>query len=211
MSVPFFKAARAGSSGVFSMPISGAFAALYSMITLTLAKLKSCYIQMGGGANRAVFPGSFDPLTHGHTDIIDRALKLFGHLTVAVLSNPQKSTLFTVEERLAIMREELSCYGERVAIESFSGLLVDFARARAIDVIVRGLRAVSDYDYEAQMALMNKNLCESVETLFLVTREENSYISSSLVKQVASMGGAVGRFVPASVERKLREKLAKKI
>lgn len=155
----------------------------------------------------AVFPGSFDPLTNGHVDLIERALKLFDKVVVAVLNNPGKAALFTAEERLTIIRAQFRVYAGRVEARSFSGLLVDFVKKMDAGVIVRGLRAISDYDYEAQMALMNKNLCEEIETLFLTAREENSYVSSTLVKQVASLGGDVSRIVPAVVEAALKQKL----
>jgi pantetheine-phosphate adenylyltransferase len=162
------------------------------------------------GSSVAIFPGSFDPLTNGHIDIATRALALFDRVVIAVLSNPEKHLLFSVEERIALLKSELASDQERVHITSFSGLLVDFASSVGARVIVRGLRAVSDYDYEAQMALMNRSLSQDIETVFLVTREENSYISSSLVKQVAAMGGDVSRFVPARVARALREKIHSK-
>ncbi len=157
--------------------------------------------------SRAIFPGSFDPLTCGHSDIVRRSASLFGHIVVAVLSNPEKKLLFSEEERVRLIQEELKDLGQRVSVKSFSGLLVDFARSESCSVIVRGLRAVSDYDYEAQMALMNKRLCDDIETVFLVTREENSYVSSSLVKQVALMGGDVSQFVSPNVLKALRRRL----
>lgn len=155
----------------------------------------------------AVFPGSFDPLTYGHVDIIQRSLKLFDRVTVAILGNLAKSTLFTIEERAALIRREFKREGKRVVVTSFEGLLVDFLKAEKASIIVRGLRAISDYDYEAQMALMNKNLWREVETVFLVAREENSYISSSIVKQVAFLGGDVTRFVPKAVAKALKAKI----
>ncbi len=147
----------------------------------------------------AIYPGSFDPLTNGHTDVVRRSLKIFDKVVVAVLENPSKTTLFSVEERLQLIRAEFVDCGERVTAQSFSGLLVDFARRFERGVVIRGLRAISDFDYEAQMALVNKTLCEEVETLFLMAREKNSYISSSLVKQVAQLGGAVDALVPKQV------------
>lgn len=155
----------------------------------------------------AVFPGSFDPLTNGHVDIIERSLKLFSHVTVGVLNNPSKSSLFSVDERVALISEVLKPFGARVDVQQFSGLLVDFLKTVDIHVIVRGLRAISDYDYETQMALMNRHLDGSVETIFLVTSEQNSYISSSLVKQVATLGGDVSTLVPAAVEAAVRRKI----
>ena len=128
-------------------------------------------------------------------------------MIVAVLSNPDKSVLFTEGERVKLITHEFSSFGDRVMVKSFAGLLVDFARSEGAGVIIRGLRAVSDYDYEMQMALMNKNLCDDIETLFLMAREKNSYVSSSLVKQIASFGGDVSALVPASIEKALKEKL----
>lgn len=147
----------------------------------------------------AIYPGSFDPLTNGHADIVRRSLRIFDRVVVAVLENPSKTTIFTVEERLKLIRAEFTDCGERVEAVSFSGLLVDFVKRFERGVVVRGLRAISDFDYEAQMALVNKTLCEEVETLFLMAREKNSYISSSLVKQVAQLGGSVEALVPKQV------------
>ncbi|MCO6432155.1 MAG: pantetheine-phosphate adenylyltransferase [Deltaproteobacteria bacterium] len=158
----------------------------------------------------AVFPGSFDPLTNGHVDIVTRSLKIFDRVVVAVLSNPQKATLFTVDERVQLIQEELCSRFEGVSVQSFSGLLVDFVQKAQAKIIIRGLRAISDYDYETQMALMNRNLSEDVETCFLITSEENSYISSSIVKQVATFGGNVSKFVPDRVQKALKTKVATK-
>lgn len=156
--------------------------------------------------NTAVFPGSFDPLTNGHVDIITRSLKIFDEVVVAVLSNPQKNTLFTLEEREILIRECFRSQAEKVRVHSFSGLLMDFAKSVRAGVIIRGLRAISDYDYEAQLALVNRNLCQEIETFFLITSEENAYISSSIVRQVAEFGGNVLKFVPPNVEAALRAK-----
>lgn len=157
----------------------------------------------------AVFPGSFDPLTNGHLDIITRGLKIFDKIVIAVVGNPDKKTLFSVEERLKLIRIEFKEYGNSVQVESFSGLLVDFLRHEHVKVIIRGLRAISDFDYEAQLALVNRNLGD-VETCFLVATEENAYISSSMVKQIAEFGGSVSRFVPQSIEEALQEKFRSK-
>ncbi len=154
----------------------------------------------------AVFPGSFDPLTLGHTDIVSRALKIFDHVVIAVLSNPNKATLFSGEERVALIRAEFAKYKDQVSVETFSGLLVDFAKKKGAKVVIRGLRAVTDYDYEAQMALTNKSLSAEVETLFMMTSERNSYISSSLVKQIAHFKGKVSHLVPKRIEKALRKK-----
>ncbi len=162
-----------------------------------------------GGLDLAVFPGSFDPFTNGHLDIISRASKIFKHIVVGVLSNPDKKTLFSEAERVNMIKAEFDGSNEvNVSVDSFSGLLVDFALKHKATAIIRGLRAVSDFDYEAQMALINKRLAENVETVFMVTRENNSYISSSLVKQVASLGGDVSNFVPLRVQQALLKKLS---
>ncbi|MFQ6110497.1 MAG: pantetheine-phosphate adenylyltransferase [Nitrospinota bacterium] len=154
---------------------------------------------------KAVYPGSFDPVTYGHIDIIRRGLKMFDELVVAVASNPQKDTLFSIEERLRFIRDALDSE-PRVQVESFQGLLVDYVRSRGASVIVRGLRAVSDFEYEFQMALMNRSLAESVETVFMMPSEQYSYLSSRLVKEVAAFGGDVSGLVPPSVLRGLKEK-----
>lgn len=157
----------------------------------------------------AVFPGSFDPLTNGHVDIIMRGLKIFDQVIIAVLSNPGKENLFSVEERKRLIGKVFAEHGNRVVVKSFTGLLVDFVKNENIKVIVRGLRAISDFEYETQIALMNRNLGE-VETCFLVASEENSFISSSLVKQVAQLRGNVSRFVPAAVEEALVTKFGER-
>ena len=155
---------------------------------------------------RAILPGSFDPLTRGHSDIIRRSLNIFDSVIIAVLSNPSKETLFSIEERLDMIKEEFGDLKSRVEVVSFSGLLVDFAQSIGVKVVVRGLRAISDYDYEAQLALVNKSLYEDLETLFLTAREANTYVSSSLVRQVASFGGAVDKLVTPTVKQALEKK-----
>jgi len=160
------------------------------------------------GTTRAVFPGSFDPMTMGHLDLVERALKVFDEIVVAVLHNAEKRTLFSAEERVSIIQESCAAFGNRVRAESFSGLLVDFARRANASVMIRGLRAISDYDYEVQMALMNRSLNDQIETLFLPTRERYSYVSSTVVKQVAALGGDVSRLVPAAAERMLKQRFS---
>lgn len=155
-----------------------------------------------------IFPGSFDPLTLGHTDIINRALSIFDKVIVAVLENAGKTNLFSLPERAGLIREEFAAVGSRVEVDSFSGLLVDFAKAKKTRIVIRGLRAISDFDYEAQMALMNKSLSNEVETLFLMTTEKYSYVSSSMVRQVASLGGDVSRLVPKVVQTALEKKFS---
>lgn len=152
-----------------------------------------------------IYPGSFDPITYGHVDIIERSAKLFDRLIVAVLSNPRKTPLFTVEERIEMIQESVKNI-PNVEIDTFSGLLIDFARLKKADVIVKGLRAVSDFEYELQMALMNKKLDEHIETIFIMTSSKYSYLSSSVVKEVASFGGCVATVVPPLVEKRLKDK-----
>ncbi len=154
----------------------------------------------------AVFPGSFDPLTNGHVDIIDRSVTIFGRVVVGVLNNASKSSLFTDQERVELIKRQVASYRGRVTVVSFSGLLVDFVKRVDSRVVIRGLRAISDFDYEAEMALINRKLSPDVETFFLAAREENSYISSTVVKQVALLGGDVSDMVPPVVERALRQK-----
>ena len=154
---------------------------------------------------RCVCPGSFDPVTNGHLDVIERASRLYDEVTVAVLINKAKKSLFTVEERIEMLREVTASLGN-VVIDSFHGLLVDHCRERGIPVIVKGLRAVSDFDYELQMAQMNNRLT-GVETLFVATNPEYSFLSSSLVKEVATYGGDVTGLVPDAVLRRLASRL----
>ena len=158
-----------------------------------------------GRGSRAVFPGSFDPITNGHLDIIQRGLSVFDDVTVAILVNPDKKPLFTVEERVELIRETYK--GEpRIQVDTFSGLLVDYAERIGVAVIVRGLRAISDFEYEFQMALMNRRLNPRIETVFMMPAESYSYLSSRLVKEVFQLGGDVSALVPKLVERRLREK-----
>jgi pantetheine-phosphate adenylyltransferase len=153
----------------------------------------------------AVYPGSFDPLTNGHVDIIQRGSRLFDRIVVAILINVEKAPLFTVPERVDIAREVFRGWNN-VEVDTFDGLLVDYARARRAGVIVRGLRAVSDFEYELQMALMNRRLNPDVETVFMMPAEPYTYVSSRLVKEVVALGGSVHGLVPEIVERRLREK-----
>jgi pantetheine-phosphate adenylyltransferase len=154
---------------------------------------------------KAVCPGSFDPVTNGHLDIIERASRLYDEVTVGVLVNRNKRGLFTLEERIALLAEVTAPLGN-IRIEAFDGLLVDFCRARDIPAIVKGLRAVSDFDYELQMAQMNHRLA-GVETLFVATNPLYSFLSSSLIKEVAAFGGDVSGLVPDIVARRLAERL----
>jgi pantetheine-phosphate adenylyltransferase len=157
---------------------------------------------------RAIYPGSFDPITNGHLDVIERASKLFDEVIVAVAHNVEKQPLFTLEERLEILRNII---GSRAAVRigQFDGLLVDFAISEKATAVIRGLRAVSDFEFEFQMALMNRKLQGSVETIFLMPKEDYTYLSSRLVKEIARLGGDVSKFVPAEVARALRDKFSR--
>lgn len=157
---------------------------------------------------RALCPGSFDPPTNGHIDVIERASRHFDGIVVAVIANPAKQSLFTLEERTAMLQEVLA-HVPRIEIGSFDGLLVDFAREWGVDLVVKGLRAVSDFEYELQMAQMNAALTPSLDTMFLTTQPEWAFLSSSLVKEVAKYGGNVGGLVPPSVEKALIDRLTK--
>ncbi len=159
---------------------------------------------------RAIFPGSFDPLTNGHLDIIKRSSPLFDEIIVAVLNNADKHPMFTVEERCSMIHEVLPSVdtdGCKLIVDSFSGLTADFAKTSGATAIVRGIRAVSDYEYELRMALMNRRLEPTIETVFLMAGEEYSYVSSTLMKQVFELGGRVEGLIPTLVESKMREKL----
>ena len=158
---------------------------------------------------RAIYPGSFDPLTFGHIDIIKRSVRLFDTVVVALLTNPQKTPLFSVEERVEIMQQILKPRFPTVEIEVFHGLLVDYATHKNANAIVRGIRAVTDFEYEFQMALMNRKLEARVETIFLMPKEEYTYLSSRIVKEIARLGGNVGEFLPARVAAALQAKLKK--
>ena len=154
----------------------------------------------------AIVPGSFDPLTNGHIDIIERAAKMFGRVTVAVVINSSKQPMFTLEERVEMLRE-VCAHLPNVSIGSFEGLLVEYAKQRGARIIVKGLRAVSDFEYELQMALMNRHQCPELETVFMMTGAEYSFLSSSIVKEIARLGGSVEGLVPESVRQRLRDKV----
>jgi pantetheine-phosphate adenylyltransferase len=155
----------------------------------------------------AIYPGSFDPITNGHVDLVKRTLSIFDRVIVAIARNPDKDdSLFTLDERLEMIRDVFRGLGQRVTAESFDGLLVKYAKKSGAKVIIRGLRAVSDFEYEFQMAMMNRELEPGLETLFMMTGQDHFYISSRLVKEVASLGGDISGFVPKIVQKKLKEK-----
>jgi pantetheine-phosphate adenylyltransferase len=161
----------------------------------------------------AVYPGSFDPITNGHLDIVERATAVFDHLVVAVLENPRKAPLLPVAERIQVIRTALDGTGvdaARLEVAAFDGLTVDFAKARGASAIVRGLRAISDFESEMQLAHNNRVLAPAIDTVFFMTSAENSYVSSSLVKEIASFGGDVSRMVPAAAGEALARALARR-
>ena len=162
-------------------------------------------VSRASGAGLAIFPGSFDPLTNGHVDIVLRSAHLFERVLIAVLVNPDKHPLFTPEERVDIIRKVFREY-PNVEVDTFGGLLVDYARAKRASAIVRGLRAVSDFEYEFQMALMNRHLEPTLETVFMMPAEQYTYLSSRLIKEVFSLGGEVRGLVPPVVEESMRKK-----
>ncbi len=154
----------------------------------------------------AIYPGSFDPITNGHLDLIERASALFDKLIVAILRNAEKQALFSVEERVDMLKEVVRGFAN-VDVGSFDGLLVDYAATCGASVILRGIRAVSDYEYELQITLMNRRLRPEIETVFLMASEANSFVSSRLVKEVIKLGGNISGLVPPSVEGRLRRRL----
>ncbi|HZX09486.1 MAG TPA: pantetheine-phosphate adenylyltransferase [Acidobacteriota bacterium] len=157
---------------------------------------------------KAVYPGSFDPITNGHVDIIERGLNIFDQINIAVLKNPKKEPLFTTKERVGMI-ESIFKDTKRIKVMSFHGLLVDFARKINSNIVIRGLRAVSDFEYEFQMSLMNRKLAPDIETLYMMPAVEYSFLSSQLVKEVCLLGGCLEGLVPSSVEEKLSNKLKK--
>ena len=157
----------------------------------------------------AVYPGSFDPITNGHLNIIERATKIFDKIIVGVANNSKKSTLFSAPERIDMLKEVTKNL-EKVKIQSFSGLLIDFMKSNKASIIIRGMRAISDFEHESQLALMNKRLAPEIETIFMVTCSKYSYLDSSIIKEIASLNGCINQLVPEIVEKKLREKLFNK-
>ena len=159
-------------------------------------------------AKIAVYPGSFDPITNGHIDVIKRASKVFDHLIVAVLVNDSKKSMFTLDERLDILKHSIDNL-DNVSFDSFSGLLVDYCKEKQLSAIVRGLRAISDFEFELQMAQMNRQLYDETETVFFTTNEQYSYLSSSLVKEVAKFGGKIDGLIPDYAIMKMKQKLSR--
>ncbi len=162
---------------------------------------------------RAIYPGSFDPVTNGHLDIIERGSKLFDEIIVAVLNNPDKDAMFSADERCEMLGKvlsEINAKNCRISVDSFQGLLVEYASRKKATAIIRGIRAISDYEFELQMALMNRRLAPALETVFLMSAEDYSYVSSHLVKQIFALGGKIDGLVPVSVKAKMEEKLSVK-
>ncbi len=159
------------------------------------------------GERIAIYPGTFDPITYGHLDILERASKIFDKVIIAVANNERKGPLFSLEERVELIKECILEYKlKNVEVDTFDTLLIEYAKNKGAKVIIRGLRAISDFEYEFQMALMNRKLYPAVETLFMMPNEQYTYVSSRIVKEIASYGGSVSCLVPANVEAKLREK-----
>lgn len=157
----------------------------------------------------AVYPGTFDPVTNGHIDIIERALKLFGKLYILVGENPQKDTTFTAEERIDMLKQALKRHNNKIEVEHFDGLLLDYVKKKRSNVIVRGLRAISDFEYEFQRAQFNREFAKDIETIFIMTKDDYAFLSSSIIKEIAMFNGSVKGFVPEIVEKKLKEKFGK--
>jgi pantetheine-phosphate adenylyltransferase len=153
-----------------------------------------------------LYPGSFDPITNGHLDVAQRAMELFDRVIFGIAVHTPKSTLFAAEERMTLAREVLAAAGDRVEVVVFEGLLIDFARRRGVTAIVRGLRAVADFEFEFQLALVNRNFAPEIETIFLMPKESLIYLSSSLIKEISQLGGDVSALVPPNVDRALRLK-----
>ena len=157
----------------------------------------------------AVYPGTFDPVTNGHIDIIERALKIFDKLFVVVADNPQKAATFTKNERVAMLKEALKKHSSRVEVEHYDGLILNYVKIKKSNVVVRGLRAISDFEFEFSRALLNRELEKEIDTIFIMTKDDYAFLSSSIVKEIAMFNGPVKGFVPEAVERKLKEKFKK--
>jgi len=180
----------------------------YTAFAIFLIRLFICaFLCEFSQMRRAIYPGSFDPITNGHLDVIERARKLFDEVVVAVAHNDEKQPLFSLEDRLDLLRETAGKI-DNVRIAEFEGLLVEFARKEEAGAVIRGLRAISDFEFEFQMALMNRKLDRSIETIFLMPKEEYTYLSSRIVKEIARLGGDVSGLVPACVAKTLRSKFS---
>ncbi len=167
-------------------------------------------VSMKSKHTRGVYPGTFDPVTYGHIDLIERALTLFDEVVVAVAhQSPDKTPLFTVEERVVLLRKATRSMGKRVTVEDFDGLVVDYARKKKAHAMIRGVRMISDFEYEFQMALTNRKIANEIQTIFLMPHESYVYISSRLIKQLAVLGGDISSFVPKFVLEATREKYKK--
>lgn len=157
----------------------------------------------------AVYPGAFDPVTNGHIDIIERALKLFDKLYVVVGDNPQKAPTFTAKERVIMLKEALKKHNNRIDVEHFDGLLLNYVKRKKSNVVIRGLRAITDFEFEFSRALLNRELDMDIETIFIMTKDDYAFLSSSIIKEIAMFNGPVKGFVPEIVEKKLKEKFRK--
>jgi pantetheine-phosphate adenylyltransferase len=157
---------------------------------------------------KAIYPGTFDPITHGHLDIIKRAAKIFKEVTVVVMNNPRKKPFFTLDERLEMIKDATKDI-ENVKVDSHSGLLVQYVRKHSAKIVIRGLRALEDFEYEFEMALANREMCSELETIYLMTDLKYLFVSSSMVKEIAQFKGELSKWVPLTVEKKLREKFQK--
>ena len=157
----------------------------------------------------AVYPGTFDPVTNGHIDIIERALRLFDRLYVVVADNPQKAATFTPEDRVGMLKEALKKHSSKINVEYFDGLLLSYVKKKKSNVIVRGLRAISDFEFEFQRAQFNREFAKDIETIFIMTKDDYAFLSSSIIKEISMFHGPVRGFVPGIVEKKLREKFRK--
>jgi len=161
---------------------------------------------MSNGSRRIIYPGTFDPITNGHVDVVGRALQLFDEVVLAIAADSTKKPLFTLEERRVMAEKALADYGAKVRVTAFHGLLIDYVQSENSRAILRGLRAVSDFEFEFQMALMNRKLNDSIETLFLMPRGAYTYLSSTIIKEIGRLGGDTSAFVPPLVGQALREK-----
>jgi pantetheine-phosphate adenylyltransferase len=180
-----------------------------ALLKLSYSGPRGAYLAAPATSIIAIYPGSFDPITNGHLDLIARGSRLVDRLVVAILSNDEKQPLFSVRERVEMLEEVLKPYSN-VEVASFEGLLVEYAVERGANMILRGIRAISDYEYELQMALMNRRLRPDIETAFLMAGEAYSFISSHLVKEVASLGGNISGLVPPSIEARLKDRLKRR-